>query len=80
MEALIGTVNDIAEFNTSIATASEQQSQTTNTVDADVDNLLEMAQSTNQTIVNIHTEMDIVQQRMAELVHEVTAFKLDVAS
>ncbi|EAS45460.1 chemotaxis protein [Photobacterium profundum] len=80
MEALIGTVNDIAEFNTSIATASEQQSQTTNTVDSDVDNLLEMAQSTNQTIVSIHAEMDIVQQRMAELVHEVTAFKLDVVS
>ncbi|PSU46235.1 chemotaxis protein [Photobacterium frigidiphilum] len=80
MEALIGTVNDIAEFNTSIATASEQQSQTTNTVDADVDNLLEMAQSTNQTIVSIHAEMEVVQQRMAELVHEVTAFKLDVAS
>lgn len=80
MEALIGTVNDIAEFNTSIATASEQQSQTTNTVDADVDNLLEMAQSTNQTIVSIHAEMEVVQQRMAELVHEVTAFKLDVVS
>jgi methyl-accepting chemotaxis protein len=80
MEALIGTVNDIAEFNTSIATASEQQSQTTNTVDADVDNLLEMAQSTNQTIVSIHAEMGVVQQRMAELVQEVTAFKLDVAS
>ncbi|PMH46076.1 chemotaxis protein [Vibrio sp. 10N.286.49.B3] len=78
METLIGTVNDIAEFNTSIATAAEQQSQTTNEVDSDIDNLLTMAQGTNQTITNLHSEMGRVQQRMTDLMGEVSAFELDV--
>ena len=75
--SLIATVNEIAEFNTSISTASSQQSQTANAVDADVDDLLDMAQNTNQTIVSIQDEMELVKLRMTELVQEVSAFKLN---
>ncbi|MGF1748712.1 methyl-accepting chemotaxis protein [Vibrio cionasavignyae] len=76
MDALTVTVKEITDFNTSIATASEEQSQTTLSVDSDIDNLLSLVESTNQTVTNLHNEMSTVKSRMSELVNEVSAFKL----
>lgn len=76
VEGLISHVNEIAEFNTSIAAASEQQSQTARSVDSDVDGLLELAGNTKQAIADIHAEMSLIEQRMAELSAEVDQFKI----
>ncbi|MCJ2376915.1 methyl-accepting chemotaxis protein [Vibrio sp. ZSDZ34] len=76
IESLIVIVTEITDFNASIAAASEEQSQTTNTVETDVDDLLGVAQSTNQSIVSIQQEMDVIKSRMSELVEEVTVFRL----
>ncbi|PSW18016.1 chemotaxis protein [Photobacterium sanctipauli] len=77
VEGLIGNVNEIADFNTSIAAASEQQSQTARSVDSDVDGLLELAGNTMQAIANIHDEMAMVKSRMTELAAEVNEFKIN---
>ncbi|MGR5145105.1 methyl-accepting chemotaxis protein [Photobacterium alginatilyticum] len=77
VENLIVTVNEIAEFNASIATASNEQSQTAKSVDTDVDELLEMADNTKKTIVDIQQEMELVKLRMTELVDEVNKFTID---
>ncbi|AJR06618.1 chemotaxis protein [Photobacterium gaetbulicola] len=76
VEGLIGSVNEIAEFNTGIATAASQQSQTAQSVDADVDGLLELAGNTMQAIADIHDEMDLIRQRMGELSSEVDKFHI----
>jgi len=76
VENLIVTVNEIAEFNLSIATATNQQSQTAKSVDTDIDELLEMANNTKHTIVDIHNEMEQVKLRMTELVDEVNTFTI----
>ncbi|MFA0085998.1 methyl-accepting chemotaxis protein [Vibrio sp. 10N.261.51.F12] len=77
MDALIVTVKEITDFNTSIATASEEQSQTTLSVESDIDNLLTLVETTNHTVANLHNEMNTVKQRMSELVQEVSDFKLN---
>ncbi len=76
VENLIVTVNEIAEFNASIATASNEQSQTAKSVDTDVDELLEMASNTKKTIFDIQNEMELVKRRMTELVDEVNKFTI----
>ena len=76
VENLIVTVNEIAEFNASIATASNEQSQTAKSVDTDVDELLEMASNTKKTIFDIQNEMELVKLRMTELVDEVNKFTI----
>ncbi|MEJ2763508.1 methyl-accepting chemotaxis protein [Photobacterium sp. MCCC 1A19761] len=76
VEKLILAVNEIAQFNVSIATASTQQSQTAKSVDTDVDELLELADHTKKTIADIHQEMELVQGRMAELMEEVSHFTI----
>ncbi len=76
IESLIVIVTEITDFNASIAAASEEQSQTTNSVETDVDDLLDSAQSTNQSIESIEQEMDVIKSRMSELVEEVTVFRL----
>lgn len=76
VENLIVTVNEIAEFNISIATATNQQSQTAKSVDTDIDELLEMANNTKHTIVDIQNEMEQVKLRMTELVYEVNTFTI----
>lgn len=76
VENLILTVNEIAEFNASIATASNEQSQTAKSVDTDVDELLEMADNTKKTIFDIQNEMELVKLRMTELVDEVNKFTI----
>ncbi|RWX56157.1 methyl-accepting chemotaxis protein [Photobacterium chitinilyticum] len=79
VENLIVTVNEIAEFNASIATASNEQSQTAKSVDTDVDELLEMASNTKKTIFDIQNEMELVKLRMTELVDEVNKFTISGA-
>ncbi|UXI03412.1 methyl-accepting chemotaxis protein [Photobacterium sp. TY1-4] len=76
VEKLILAVNEIAQFNVSIATASTQQSQTAKSVDTDVDELLDLADHTKKTIADIHQEMELVQGRMAELMEEVSHFTI----
>ncbi|MGR5063314.1 methyl-accepting chemotaxis protein [Photobacterium sp. DNB22_13_2] len=76
VEGLIGNVNEIAEFNIGIATAATQQSQTAQSVDADVDGLLELAGNTMKAIVDIHEEMHLIKQRMMELMSEVDKFHI----
>ncbi|WP_299022489.1 methyl-accepting chemotaxis protein [uncultured Photobacterium sp.] len=77
VENLIVTVNEIAQFNASIATASNEQSQTAKSVDTDVDELLEMASNTKQTIFDIQNEVEQVKLRMTELVDEVNTFTIN---
>ncbi|UTV29388.1 methyl-accepting chemotaxis protein [Photobacterium atrarenae] len=77
VEKLILAVNEIAQFNVSIATASTEQSQTAKSVDTDLDELLELADNTKKSIADIHQEMALVQGRMAELMEEVSHFKID---
>ncbi|MGF1727907.1 methyl-accepting chemotaxis protein [Photobacterium nomapromontoriensis] len=76
VESLIGNVGEIADYNTSIATASEQQSQTAHSVDGDVDDLLALAGNTMQAINDIHSEMVLIKQQMSELATEVSQFKI----
>ncbi|WP_198160177.1 methyl-accepting chemotaxis protein [Photobacterium sp. J15] len=80
VERLIMTVNEIAQFNASIATASNEQSQTAKSVDTDVDELLEMANNTKQTIFDIQNEVEQVKLRMTELVDEVNTFTINDSS
>ena len=80
VEGLIGNVNEIAEFNLGIATAASQQSQTAQSVDADVDGLLDLAGNTMQAIADIHDEMNLIKQRMTELSSEVDKFKTRTVS
>ncbi|MGF1700453.1 methyl-accepting chemotaxis protein [Photobacterium makurazakiensis] len=77
VEGLIGNVNEIAQYNASIAAASDQQSQTARSVDSDVDGLLELAGNTMEVIANIHDEMGQVKMRMSELASEVNEFKVE---
>ncbi|PSU33674.1 methyl-accepting chemotaxis protein [Photobacterium lutimaris] len=76
VEGLIGNVNEIAEFNISIATAASQQSQTAKSVDADVDGLLELTGNTMAAITDIHDEMNTIKLRMMELSSEVDTFHI----
>lgn len=79
VEGLIVNVNEIAEFNIGIATATSQQSQTAHSVDVDVDGLLELAGNTMQAIADIHDEMNLIKQRMTELSQEVDKFQIRTA-
>ena len=80
VEGLIRNVNEIAEFNLGIATAASQQSQTAQSVDADVDGLLDLAGNTMQAIADIHDEMNLIKQRMTELSSEVDKFQTRTVS
>ncbi|MGR5488975.1 chemotaxis protein, partial [Vibrio alfacsensis] len=46
IETLIGTTKKITDYNSSIATATEEQAQTTQSVESDIDNLLSMVEET----------------------------------
>lgn len=76
VESLIGNVGEIADYNASIATASEQQSVTARSVDGDVDDLLKLAGNTMQAISDINEEMVLIKQQMNELATEVGQFKI----
>ncbi|WP_240206245.1 methyl-accepting chemotaxis protein [Vibrio sp. CyArs1] len=77
IETLIGTTKKITDYNSSIATATEEQAQTTQSVESDIDNLLSMVEETDSNIQKMNKEMHIVKQRMEELVSEVSLFKLN---
>ncbi|MGX9521035.1 methyl-accepting chemotaxis protein [Vibrio mediterranei] len=77
IETLIGTTKKITNYNSSIATATEEQAQTTQSVESDIDNLLSMVEETDSNIQKMNKEMHIVKQRMEELVSEVSLFKLN---
>ncbi|MCG9789892.1 methyl-accepting chemotaxis protein [Vibrio mediterranei] len=77
IETLIGTTKKITDYNSSIATATEEQAQTTQSVESDIDTLLSMVEETDSNIQKMNKEMHIVKQRMEELVSEVSLFKLN---
>ncbi|SEF64783.1 methyl-accepting chemotaxis protein [Vibrio hangzhouensis] len=76
IDGLIATTKQITDYNTSIATATEEQSQTTQSVESDIDTLLSMVETTDKNIQQMNSEMHRVKQRMEELVADVSLFKL----
>ncbi len=57
IETLIGTTKKITDYNSSIATATEEQAQTTQSVESDIDNLLSMVEETDSNIQKMNKEM-----------------------
>ncbi|MEZ8093766.1 methyl-accepting chemotaxis protein [Photobacterium swingsii] len=76
IDKLHALVDDISHHNANIAQATEQQSDTAKTVDADIDELLELANASGALVGEINNEMREVESQMAELLAKTQMFKM----
>jgi methyl-accepting chemotaxis protein len=76
IDSLNSAVNEISQFNTSIAAATFEQSETANSVNSDLENLTVQMNDTNQLITSMNDEIALVQRRMVELNQQISQFTL----
>ncbi|KXI21322.1 methyl-accepting chemotaxis protein [Photobacterium sanguinicancri] len=76
IDKLHALVDEISHHNANIAQATEQQSDTAKTVDADIDELLELANASGALVGEINKEMRDVESQMAELLAKTQIFKM----
>ncbi|WP_261858653.1 methyl-accepting chemotaxis protein [Photobacterium sanguinicancri] len=76
IDKLHALVDEISHHNANIAQATEQQSDTAKTVDADIDELLELANASGALVGEINKEMRDVESQMAELLAKTQMFKM----
>ncbi|MBL4831516.1 MAG: nitrate- and nitrite sensing domain-containing protein [Aliivibrio sp.] len=76
IDALNNAVDEISQFNTSIAAATFEQSETANSVNSDLENLTLQMNDTNQLITSMNDEIALVQRRMVELNQQISQFTL----
>lgn len=76
IDSLHSSVSEIDNFNTSISAATLEQSETANAVNADIDDLASLANGTNELIHHLETEMQHIEQTMAELTSQINTIKV----
>ncbi|MDD9176371.1 methyl-accepting chemotaxis protein [Aliivibrio finisterrensis] len=76
IDSLHSAVSEIDNFNTSISAATLEQSETANAVNTDIDDLASLANGTNELIQHLDSEMQLIEQTMAELTSQINTIKV----
>ncbi len=76
IDSLHSAVTEIDSFNTSISAATLEQSETANSVNADIDDLASLANGTNELIHHLENEMMNIEQTMSELTIQINTIKV----
>ena len=76
IDSLHSAVTDIDNFNTSISAATLEQSETANSVNADIEDLASLANGTNDLIHHLENEMMNIEQTMSELTIQINTIKV----
>ena len=76
IDSLHSAVTEIDNLNTSISAATLEQSETANSVNADIDDLASLANGTNDLIHHLENEMMNIEQTMSELTIQINTIKV----
>jgi len=76
IDSLHSSVTEIDSFNTSISAATLEQSETANSVNADIDDLASLANGTNDLILHLEKEMRNIEHTMSELTLQINTIKV----
>lgn len=76
IDSLHSAVSEIDNFNTSISAATLEQSETANAVNTDINDLVSLANGTNELIHHFETEVQHIVQTMAELTSQINTIKV----
>ena len=76
IDSLHSAVSEIDSFNTSISAATLEQSEMANAVNTDINDLVSLANGTNELIHHFENEMMNIEQTMSELTIQINTIKV----